>query len=32
MDGAYGMIEELQETIKELEKDIKSLERRKRDK
>ena len=26
MDGAYGMIEQLQETIKELEKDIKSLE------
>ena len=32
MDDVFGIMEEMEETIKELEKEIKSLERRKRDK
>jgi|TARA_R110000851_G_scaffold134773_1_gene270079 hypothetical protein len=32
MDEAFGMVEDLEEIIKELQKDIKDLERRKRDK
>ena len=32
MDDVFGLMEELEETIKELQKDIKDLERRKRDK
>tara|TARA_R100000008_G_C3511349_1_gene128985 strand:- start:85 stop:729 length:645 start_codon:yes stop_codon:yes gene_type:complete len=32
MDDVFGMMEELEETIKDLQKDIKDLERRKRDK
>ena len=32
MDAVYDMLDEYEETIKELQKDIKDLERRKRDK
>jgi hypothetical protein len=32
MDAVYDLLDEYEETIKELQKDIKDLERRKRDK